>query len=67
MNSDDVRKTGSHWTISAPGTGHTLRFLCPRCNKASQQLGSKLRHFKGLRQRVCAPCHAILSAPKVPT
>ena len=64
MNSDNVRKQRSHWTVTPPGAGHTVRFLCPRCSKACEQLGSKLRRFKGLRQRVCAPCHEALSAPK---
>lgn len=65
MNSDNVTCSGSLYSVSTPGTGFNIRFLCPRCGKSCEQRGSKLRHFKGLRQRVCAPCHAILAGPKV--
>lgn len=66
MNHDNVTRTTSLWALSNPGPGVSVRFMCPGCNKACGQLGSKLKRIGGLRQRVCGPCHARLSAPKEP-
>jgi hypothetical protein len=38
------------------GNGVNIKFLCPRCDKPRNQLGSKTRLFKGMRRKVCAPC-----------
>lgn len=62
MNSSDTETRParpSAWTH--PGPGLSIKFLCPRCGNACQQLGSKLRRFQGLRQRVCGPCHGELT------
>ncbi len=54
--SDNATRSGRPSIAAYRGQGVNVRFLCARCSTPSQQLGSKLRHFKGLRQRVCAKC-----------
>nr|WP_297526978.1 hypothetical protein [uncultured Roseateles sp.] len=64
MNHDDVRRTTALWSLSNPGMGMSLRFLCPCCNQPRQQQGGKRRRVKGIVQLVCKGCCASQDAAK---
>lgn len=55
-SADTERRTAAPSINAYRGQGVCIKFLCPRCDRPSLQLGSKLRHYQGLRQRVCAKC-----------
>jgi len=40
------------------GPGHYINFTCPMCTKRKGALGSKLRRFQGLKQKICGECAA---------
>lgn len=48
--------------IKGRGEGHVIRFMCPKCITPSNQRGSRLKFFKGLKQRVCGECASKMEA-----
>lgn len=55
MTSDDCTRGGTP-QLKGRGEGHVILFMCPKCITPSSQRGSRLKFFKGLKQRVCGEC-----------
>ncbi len=56
MNHDQDMRSERPSILAYRGHGVNIKFLCPRCDKPRNQLGSKTRLFKGMRRKVCAAC-----------
>ncbi len=56
MNHDQDMRSERPSILAYRGQGVNIKFLCPRCDKPRDQLGSKVRFYAGLRRKVCACC-----------